>query len=475
MSELRTPSFPQRTSGEYQFQETAFADFIIEAFERIGIGPAVLDDPRYLISARRSANLILQDMGGNRGTNLWAIGDEMLSLPLVGGQASYLLPENVVTLLDSYIRTYTPDGIFRDVGFSPTLVLQDNGEPSLSEFGEPSVAEPGSRTFWTQEGSSYVTMRWPGHGLIEGSPVFWHTPVTAGGMTIKNYAIVSKVIDPNTITFVVPYPAKMTRSGCGGTALFTSHQGQNHITVTLPFHWLSTGEPYPVAVPTTVGGITLHGLYTITAVLNEHQFLIPTVGGPFPPISEPLILSEGSEPQTTVGGGPALTDGLGPLPVAVGTDTRYENGGVLMACSQATGIPWTDVLLWPISRNVYAAMPNKLVQGRPSVYWFNRSETPSAPNTLTLWAVPAVGQHWAFVCYRMRYLQDASPETQLDLPRRVWPAFVSQLVASLAEKFKPELFGEKVQMAEAAWDRAANADREMVGTWISPTLHTYWR
>src|SRR5215469_5501503 len=110
-----------QTSGTYNFRPD-FADWIIEAYERIQIGPAALDDPKYIISARRSANLICLDFVANRGVNLWAVGDETLNVPLVAGQDFYSLPSNVVTLLDCYRRQYTADTDFTPIGFTSNPV-----------------------------------------------------------------------------------------------------------------------------------------------------------------------------------------------------------------------------------------------------------------------------------------------------------------------------------------------------------------
>ena len=71
------PAVPT-SSGTYNFKPT-FADWVVEAFERIQIGPTALEDARYIISARRSANLIALDLSANRGVNLWLVGDETLN------------------------------------------------------------------------------------------------------------------------------------------------------------------------------------------------------------------------------------------------------------------------------------------------------------------------------------------------------------------------------------------------------------
>lgn len=467
---LSSGTQPSRSSGTYEFRP-AFADWIIEAYERIQIPPPVLDDPSYIISARRSANLLLQDMGANRGCNLWSIGDETLNIPMVGGQESYILPDNVVYLLDSYIRTYTPNPIYREIGHSPTFARDEHGVPMLEDSGEPIIVSPGSEVFWTQEGSPYITMRWPGHGLMPGAPIFFRMPIAVGSLTLTNFVIVARVIDRDTLTFVAPEPARATRHGCGATALFVATVNQRHITVILPHHGYTIGDRFPVTIPTDVGGIRLHGEYSVVSTIGLHKFQIPSVPGLHWPDTKENILSEGSEPQDVNDSGRVLDMGVDSMPRARFTESVYENGGALVATSQAPGVHWTDVILWPISRNDYSALPNKTVEGRPSVFWFDRT----IERKLYLWAAPARGHHWGFITYRMRYLEDADPTSQLDLPRRFWPAFTAQLTASLAEKYNPAVFQQKFQLAEVMWERAAAADREMVGTFITPTLQPYFR
>ena len=223
-------------------------------------------------------------------------------------------------------------------------------------------------------------------------------------------------------------------------------------------------------MPVRVGGVELVGDYHIVTVLSPHKFEIPTIPGPHLITPDEIVLSQTSTPQSISDGGPVLDAGWD-LPRVRETESVYMNGGVISATTQAMGIQWTDVILWPISRNNYSALPNKQVEGRPSVFWFDRTEPPK----LFLWATPARGNTWGFIAYRMRYLEDADPTAQLDLPRRFWPAFIAQLTAALAEKYAPSLFPVKLQLAEAAWDRAAAADSEMVGTFITPTLQGYFK
>jgi|SRR5215472_908815 len=454
------------TSGTFNFRPD-FADWVVECFERIGVGPTALDDPRYIISARRSANILATDLAANRGVNLWLVGDETLNVPLIPGEASYLLPDNVITLLDCYRRQYTPDEDYQTLGFAPQVMTNADGEPILSALGEPMLIGPGSGVFSTTAGDQFVTMNWPAHGRAPGDPIFFFMPVTAGAMSLTNFAIVADVLDSDTLRFLAPSPAVVSHNGTGGTALFVSHAGLDFITVIMPFHGYVVGDMFPITVPAVVGGITLTGIYTVNEVLTPYSFNIATI--PQAPLTPGLWLL--GVPTSGLGGGQVLAEGAGPNPVATSTQTVFENGGQLLVTSQAPGVLMNDIIMWPVSRNDYAAFPNKNVEGTPSVFWFDRS----GKRRIFLWSTPQDGSLWGFIAYRMRYMEDIEPDALIDMPRRFFGAWNAMLTAALAEKFRPELFQEKTQLAEIAWERAANADREMVSSYIVPQLQSYYR
>jgi hypothetical protein len=453
------------TSGTFNFKP-AFSDWIVECYERIQIGSAALDDPKYIISARRSANLICLDLAANRGANLWLIGDETLNVPLVAGQASYPLPDNTISLFDVYLRQYTPDLNFQVLGFSPQVMTQANGEPVLTALGEPMLIAPGVDVFSVTAGDQFVTMNWPAHGLLPGFPIFFQMPVTAGAMTLTGFAIVSEVLDSDNLKFLAPTPSRVTHVGTGGTPLFVSHGGLPNVTVVLPGHGLTAGTLFPIQIPVAVGGFLLvPGLYTINEVLTPFSFNIFSI--PSAPLQPGLFLL--STPTSGLGT-QALGD-VGNLPLADFTQTVYENGGQLLVSSQSPGVLFEDTMLWPLSRNDYAVLPDKFGKGRPSVYWYDRS----IDRNVNLWLTPQDGSTWGFIAYRMRHMQDVELTVPIDMPRRFFPAFCSLLTGYLAEKFKPEVFADKMMKGEADWERAANADREMVSSYIVPDFSRYTR
>jgi len=88
------------TSGTATFN-LDLQEIIEEAGERCGYEIRTGYDFR---TARRSLNLLFMDFA-NRGLNMWTF--EQLSIPLVAGTETYLLPTDTVDVLDAVIRTGT--------------------------------------------------------------------------------------------------------------------------------------------------------------------------------------------------------------------------------------------------------------------------------------------------------------------------------------------------------------------------------
>ena len=137
-----------------------------------------------------------------------------------------------------------------------------------------------------------------------------------------------------------------------------------------------------------------------------------------------------------------------------------ETVNILQAYTRTTsgGIN-TDLMMQPISRAEYAAIPNKAQLGqRPFQYYFQRTSTPS----LFIWQAPqSVGVRLFY--YRMKIQQDAGSFTNsLDGPNRWMEAIASGLAAKLAVKFAPERLQYLQSLADQAYIRAKAEDRERV-------------
>lgn len=150
--------------------------------------------------------------------------------------------------------------------------------------------------------------------------------------------------------------------------------------------------------------------------------------------------------------------------------------------STTTGSQTTDRPLGPMSTVEYAAMPNKLTEGFPTSYWFDRQITPQ----ITMWPVPDGNFTYTLKLRCVRQAQDATMPagTNVDIPYRFNTAFVDGLADRLGavypEAAKAALgpnFATILQArADRSWEIAASQDTEQgVPMYISPSFGGYYR
>ena len=128
--------------------------------------------------------------------------------------------------------------------------------------------------------------------------------------------------------------------------------------------------------------------------------------------------------------------------------TRITSGGIN-----------TDLVISPISRAEYLALPNKAQVGqRPTQFYLERTAIPK----LYLWPVPQ-DNTFTLLYYRMKIQQDAGDFTNsLDIPNRFMEAMASGLAAKLAVKFAPDRLDMLQALADRAYAAAIAEDRERV-------------
>jgi hypothetical protein len=124
-----------------------------------------------------------------------------------------------------------------------------------------------------------------------------------------------------------------------------------------------------------------------------------------------------------------------------------------------SGAQATDLMMSPISRAEYDAIPNKAQLGqRPFQYYFQRTITPR----LYIWQAPQdVGVTLFY--HRMKIQEDAGAFTDsMDAPNRWMEAIAAGLAAKLSVKFAPDRLEFLQGLADGAYTRAAAEDREKV-------------
>lgn len=346
----------------------------------------------------------------------WSIKDQpnlwtvdLQTIPLQQGVAAYTLDPQTVTMLDAYLETYT---------FGTNI----NQAPNYS----------------TTIGSPLVTVQQAGHQLLVGNWINIAVPIAVGGLILFGFYQVTTVIDPNNYIFTAASNATSTVTpGAGTVPVFTPTNGSAICSVNLPNHNYILGQNFAVQAPTIVGGVTVFGSYPITGITDANNFTINMGGN-----------ANSSTPAS-------------------------ENFGLTWIQTQLNSADPIDILLKPIGRSEYAAYPDKLQQGRPTVLWYNRQ---SPIQQATVWQVPDGVGLYALKYYRMRRLQDANVgnEETADIPYRFVEALCAGMAKRLSVKYRPSKYGLLKAEADMAAALAFGEDHERVDLMIRPDMAPYW-
>ena len=129
----------------------------------------------------------------------------------------------------------------------------------------------------------------------------------------------------------------------------------------------------------------------------------------------------------------------------------------------------SDLTINRISVSTYAAIPNKLTQGRPIQLYVERLR--DAPH-VNVWPVPN-NDDYVLYYWRMRRVEDAGSGVQTaDMNFRFFPCLVAGLAYYIAMKV-PELV-DRVPMLKSVYDEqyelAAGADREKTSYELIPRI-----
>lgn len=90
------------TSGTYAFQPS-LGQCSLYAFNLCGVRPTAITQ-EHMESAHMAANLVQSEWAA-RGVNLWKV--ELVTVPIVGGTATYSVPASVIVILDLYVTVGT--------------------------------------------------------------------------------------------------------------------------------------------------------------------------------------------------------------------------------------------------------------------------------------------------------------------------------------------------------------------------------
>lgn len=291
--------------------------------------------------------------------------------------------------------------------------------------------------FSTVINSTTVTITVSNYGMVDGQYINIVTPVAFGGIVLQGFYQVVNAINTNSFTITSSEAATSTVSGGGTVPQFTATAGQVAMNVHLPNHGLVVNDIFNIGAQTVVGGITLYGSYTVNGVTDVNNFGIT--------LNATVIINQ----------------------------VAYENGGLAQIQSQANSVEPIDYILTPFGRTDYAQIPDKLVQARPTSYWFNRQIN----SQVNLWQVPDQNGPYQLQTYCMMQIQDAYPVMGQvpQIPYRFMDALCAKLAYRLAIKYAKAMIAILKPEADAAYALATTEDRERAQISILPDLSGYYR
>ncbi len=129
-----------------------------------------------------------------------------------------------------------------------------------------------------------------------------------------------------------------------------------------------------------------------------------------------------------------------------------------------------DLPLTRTSASVYASIPNKLTQGRPTQVWIDRDRGGPIAH---VWPVPDKDSTYKIHYFYLRRIQDAGEGSyDADMPFRFLPCLVAGLAYYIAMK-TPEL-ADRIPLLKNIYDEqfemAASEDREKVAARFVPRI-----
>ena len=129
-----------------------------------------------------------------------------------------------------------------------------------------------------------------------------------------------------------------------------------------------------------------------------------------------------------------------------------------------------DLPLTRTSASVYASIPNKLTQGRPTQVWIDRQ---TAGPIAHVWPVPDKDSTYKIHYFYLKRMEDAGEGAyEADMPFRFLPCLVAGLAYYIAMK-TPEL-ADRIPLLKNIYDEqfqlAASEDREKVAARFVPRI-----
>lgn len=129
--------------------------------------------------------------------------------------------------------------------------------------------------FSTVAGSNIVTIIDPStNGLTTNDVVEFLTPVVVDDIVLSGSYPIASIVGVSTYTILADHNATATVNNGGAVPTFTTTVGSAAVAVNIANHAQVRGNTVVFPIPTTVGGVTIQGKYTVTRVVTPNQFTI---------------------------------------------------------------------------------------------------------------------------------------------------------------------------------------------------------
>jgi hypothetical protein len=149
-----------------------------------------------------------------------------------------------------------------------------NSDGSLSDITPLGRTDDVAVDVSTTSGSNIVTITDVGSNAGVNDVIEIRTPIAVGGLILKGVYRIETVLSVDQFTILAASNATSTVASGGAVPSFAATSGSTSVTVTLTAHGLSVGDTFPFLASTTVGGLTVQGLYTVVSVPTANTFTI---------------------------------------------------------------------------------------------------------------------------------------------------------------------------------------------------------
>lgn len=271
----------------------------------------------------------------------------------IGGWVRYYPLTISSTIRDIHAWQGLQSNKYLGVGATESLSVINSG--NLSDITPTTRVSSFAPDFSVSSGSNVITVVDAGSSVGTFDTVFFNTPVAVGTTFLSGAYAINTTGGSSTYTILSSSPSDTAVTSSGILPVFTITENSALVVVDLPNNnYLSVpGLYYPFYAPTTAGGLTIEGIYSVRTVIDSTQFTIvaPTQASTnaTATMNSSLVqvvyyIAEG--PPSAVGGGYGVGGyGLGGYGVGstgggsaagdtiTATDWTMDNwGAILLAC-----------------------------------------------------------------------------------------------------------------------------------------------